>query len=81
MANTTVYTAPEVAAILGLHVNSVYRLAARGALPCFYAGAGRGTWRMTDAQLRDYIAERTEQAGRDTARLFGPKSRGTAETV
>lgn len=77
-ATTTVYTAPEVADILGMNIETVYRRAALGKLPCFYVGEGRGSWRMSDAQLRDWIAERTRANERAVTRLFGPKTKQSA---
>lgn len=52
MATTNVLTAPEVAAILQVNVETVYRLARKGELPCFHLGTAV---RFSEKRILEWI--------------------------
>ena len=49
-------TLPDVAEILNTSVAQVYAMVRRGDLPAIKIG-GRGQWRVSEADLEDYIAQ------------------------
>lgn len=57
MSDPKLYTLDEVAAILKLHRRTLYRHIKSGSLAAVKMGQ---YWRVTDEQLRDFIARGTE---------------------
>ena len=52
----TVYKVKQVAEILAIHTNAVYRLVQSGIIPSFRISTGRNSGiRITEEQLRVYI--------------------------
>ncbi len=49
-------TLPDVADILSTSVAQVYAMVRRGDLPAIKIG-GRGQWRVSEADLEDYVAQ------------------------
>ncbi len=64
-------TVKEVAAILGVNPKTVYLVIRSGRLRCHRIGNGRGTIRISDAQLAEYMGncEQTEPTTRTPAKL------------
>ena len=74
-------TLPDVAEILNTSVAQVYAMVRRGDLPAIKIG-GRGQWRVSEADLEDYIAQqRVETRKFIDAHPFDPAETAADEDI
>lgn len=53
--NTSLLTVAQVAGLLGVSTASVYAMVEAGRLACHRIGLGRGTIRISEADLEDFL--------------------------
>ncbi len=63
----------EVARLLNVSLGCVYALFESGRLACHRIGLGRGTVRVSDADLNDYLAASRQQQGEEARSLAPPR--------